>query len=450
MFVLGKAERPRPAFLSAEALPEPVEGGGDTLRCPLVGLGTGGFGGWGDLPILYVYGNCAYTLCMEYTIALISGDGIGPEVSAWAVKAVEKAVAGADVQFVWKTLPAGGCAIDEYGVPLPEATLEAAQTSDAALLGAVGGPKWDTLPGHLRPERALLGLRKGLGVYANLRPALLYAQLRGACPLTEEVLAAEPGSGGTLFDLMIVRELTGGIYFGENGRGTGPVEGGVAAEKTVSGAPGDYAFDTEKYSRFEVERVLHIAFNLAQKRSGRLCMVDKANVLESSRFWREITQEIARRYPSVDVSYMYVDNAAMQLVLAPRHFDVLVTSNLFGDILSDEAAAISGSIGMLASASIGGTAPGKKFPAALYEPIHGSAPDLAGKNLANPLAAILSGALMLRYSFGLEKEAARIEQAVEKVLSLGYRTKDLMRGSLINVKSVGTSEMGEAVLQAMG
>ncbi|MDR2489769.1 MAG: 3-isopropylmalate dehydrogenase [Spirochaetaceae bacterium] len=383
---------------------------------------------------------------MEYTIALISGDGIGPEVSAWAVKALEKAAAGAGIRFIWKELPAGGCAIDVYGVPLPDATLKAAQESDAVLLGAVGGPAWDGLPGHLRPERALLGLRKGLGVYANLRPALLYSQLRGACPLTEEVLAAS-GDGGKLFDLMIVRELTGGIYFGENGRGQ--ATGDAAAEPAVSGAPYDYAFDTEKYSRFEVERVLHIAFNLAQKRQGRLCMVDKANVLESSRFWREITQELSRRYPSVEVSYMYVDNAAMQLVLAPRNFDVLVTSNLFGDILSDEAAAISGSIGMLASASIGGTAPDKRFPAALYEPIHGSAPDLAGKNLANPLAAILSAALMLRYSFGLEKEASLIEKSVEKVLTLGYRTKDLMRGSLTNVKPAGTEEMGAAVLQAM-
>ena len=386
---------------------------------------------------------------MEYTIALISGDGIGPEVSAWAVKALEKAVEGAGIRFIWKELPAGGCAIDTYGVPLPDATLEEAKNSDAVLLGAVGGPQWDTLPGHLRPERALLGLRKGLGVYANLRPALLYSQLRGACPLTEEVLPPEPGSGGTLFDLMIVRELTGGIYFGENGRGQAADGQDAGVKKTVSGAPCDYAFDTEKYSRFEVERVVQTAFDIAKKRTGRLCMVDKANVLESSRFWREITGEISRLHPSVTVTYMYVDNAAMQLVLAPRNFDVIVTSNLFGDILSDEAAAISGSIGMLASASLGDTIPGKKIPAALYEPIHGSAPGLAGKNLANPLAAILSGALMLRYSFGLEKEAARIEKAVETVLSQGLRTKDLMRGPLAGVKPVGTGEMGTAVLKAM-
>jgi 3-isopropylmalate dehydrogenase len=373
---------------------------------------------------------------MEFNIAVIAGDGIGPEVTSWAVKAVEKAAAAH--RFRWTELQAGGCAIDTAGEPLPAATLETAKACDAVLLGAVGGPKWETLPGHLRPERALLGLRAGLGVFANLRPAALFPELKDACPLKDETLKAAHPAGEDSFDMLIVRELTGGIYFGEHGRGG------------VEGAEDAYAYDTEKYSRFEIERVLRFAYLAAQKRRRTLCMVDKANVLESSRFWREVTAKMAVEYPAVETSYMYVDNAAMQLIRAPGQFDVIVTSNLFGDILSDAASALSGSIGMLASASLGAKAAGRNYPAGMYEPIHGSAPDIAGKDQANPLAAILSGAMMLRYSFGLETEAAKIERAVSAVLKAGYRTRDIAgHSSLGGIKLAGTREMGEAVLAAL-
>ncbi|MDR0551394.1 MAG: 3-isopropylmalate dehydrogenase [Spirochaetaceae bacterium] len=368
---------------------------------------------------------------MNYTIAIAPGDGIGQEVTEWAVKAVEKAAPAH--HFNWTKILAGGCAIDAEGVPLPPKSLETALACDALLLGAVGGPKWETLPGNLRPERALLGLRAGLGVYANLRPASLIQELKDACPIKDEVLKAAHPQGKPEFDILIVRELTGGIYFGERGRGK--------AENVL----GDYAYDTEKYSRAEVERVLRFGYEAAQKRRGKLCMVDKSNVLESSRFWREITAEMAKNYDGVETSYMYVDNAAMQLVRAPGQFDVIVTSNLFGDILSDEASAVCGSIGLLASASLGDKAPGKKYIAGMYEPVHGSAPDIAGKNLANPLAAILSGAMMLRYSFGLETEACAIENAVRAVLRDGCRTKDIAGSG----KYIGTTEMGTAVLAAI-
>jgi 3-isopropylmalate dehydrogenase len=315
--------------------------------------------------------------------------------------------------------------------------LETAKQCDAVLLGAVGGPRWETLPGQLRPEQALLGLRAGLGVFANLRPAALLPQLKAACPIKDEVLAASNPEGKPAFDLLIVRELTGGLYFGQRGRSAG----------------GDSAFDTETYSRVEIERVLRVGYAAASVRRKKLCVVDKANVLESSRLWRETAQGLAREYPDIETSYLYVDNCAMQLIRAPGWFDVIVTSNLFGDILSDEASVLTGSIGMLASASLGSPdAPLAKGgrPMGIYEPIHGSAPDIAGGDRANPLAAILSGAMMLRYSFGLEREALAIEAAVNAVLDAGLRTRDIAGLSPGGAeKIVGTREMGQAVLKAV-
>jgi 3-isopropylmalate dehydrogenase len=369
---------------------------------------------------------------MNYKIALVAGDGIGPEVVSCAVKVLEAVEKRYGCQFDFLPLKAGGCAIDEYGEPLPKETLEQALASDALLLGAVGGPKWDNLAGDKRPERALLGLRAGLGVFANLRPAALLPQLKDACPVKDEVLKAGHPEGKASFDLLIVRELTGGIYFGERGRG------GKEPEAD------SFAFDTEKYSRTEIERVLRVGYDAAMKRRGKLTLVDKANVLESSRFWRDVIKDVAPDYPSVTTDYLYVDNAAMQLIRAPGQFDVIVTSNLFGDILSDEASVLTGSIGMLASASIGSGH-------GMYEPIHGSAPDIAGKNIANPLAAILSTAMMLRYSFGLEKEARTIENAVNTVLDEGLRTGDIAsrNGKPSAEKIVGTVEMGEAVVKGI-
>ncbi|MDR0382458.1 MAG: 3-isopropylmalate dehydrogenase [Spirochaetaceae bacterium] len=376
---------------------------------------------------------------MNYSIALVPGDGIGPEVTSKAVDALELAGDKFGHIFNFVELEAGGCAIDSVGEPLPTSTLEAALQCDALLLGAVGGPKWETLPGHLRPERALLGLRAGLGVFANLRPAALLPQLRDACPLKDETLTASNNEGKPAFDLLIVRELTGGIYFGERGRdGDGK-------------SPSSSAFDTERYSRAEIERVLRVAYDAAKARRGKLCLVDKANVLESSRFWREITMEMAACHKDIETSYMYVDNCSMQLVRAPGQFDVIVTSNIFGDILSDEASVLTGSIGMLASASIGLKVEGRKYPTGMYEPIHGSAPDIAGKNIANPLAAILSAAMMLRHSFSLEKEARAIEVAVNATLDSGLRTIDIAsRSSTASAeKIVGTNEMAAAVMKAL-
>ncbi|MGI6227989.1 MAG: 3-isopropylmalate dehydrogenase, partial [Peptococcales bacterium] len=277
------------------------------------------------------------------------------------------------------------------------------------------GPKWDTVPSHLRPEKGLLGLRGGLGLFCNLRPAILYPQLAGACPLKNELV-----EGG--LDIMVVRELTGGIYFGERGR------------------EGDSAFDTERYSKLEVERIGRKAFEIAMNRSKRLCSIDKANILISSQLWRETINALSKEYPEVSVTHMYVDNAAMQLVRNPRQFDTIVTNNIFGDILSDEAAQITGSIGMLPSASLGEGGVG------MYEPIHGSAPDIAGKDIANPIAMILSAALMLRHSFGMEREAKRIEDAVSGVLDQGYRTADIMSGGMT---LVGTKEMGRRITEAL-
>ena len=358
---------------------------------------------------------------MEKTIALIPGDGIGPDVVAEAVNVLDVVAKKFGHKFNYKTVLAGGSAIDKFGKPLPEEQLEICKNADACLLGAVGGPKWDTLPSELRPERALLGLRGALKVYANLRPAVMWPQLKSACPLKDEI-------AGEGIDILIVRELTGGIYFGEKGKSD----------------DGNVAWDTEKYSRPEVERILKLGFEYAQKRNKKLTLVDKANILVSSQLWRKIAEELKPSYPDVEFSCLYVDNASMQLVKNPRQFDVIVTSNMFGDILSDEASQITGSIGMLASASIGdGTGPG------LYEPIHGSAPDIAGLDIANPLATILSAAMLLRYDFGLEEEASAIEKAVASVLDDGWRCKDIAGDKIEEVKKngklAGTKKMGQLV-----
>lgn len=369
---------------------------------------------------------------MNYKIALIPGDGIGPEVVGQAVNVLRAVGERFGRGFNFIELAAGGNAIDTHGAPLPASTLEEAKAADAVLLGAVGGPKWDVLPGNLRPERALLGLREGLGVYANLRPAKLLPQLREACPLKEEVLKASSHDGSPSFDLLIVRELTGGLYFGKRGRS----------------ADGLSAFDTETYSVMEIERVLRAGYEAAALRRKKLCVVDKANVLESSRLWREVAARIAAEYPNIATSYLYVDNCAMQLVRGPGQFDVIVTSNLFGDILSDEASVLTGSIGMLPSASLGAATGPAGRSRGLYEPIHGSAPDIAGKDIANPLGTILSTAMLLRYSFGLEEEALAVEKAVDSVLDAGLRTVDIASKNEAEHR-VGTLEMGAAVVAAL-
>ncbi|HOF85885.1 MAG TPA: 3-isopropylmalate dehydrogenase, partial [Treponemataceae bacterium] len=320
---------------------------------------------------------------MDFKIATIPGDGIGPDIVREGCRVLEAVGKKFGHSFTFTETLAGGAAIDATGNPLPAETLDVCKKSDSVLLGAVGGPKWDNLPGSKRPEAALLGLRGEMKVYANLRPALMFKQLASACPLKAEIV--EDG-----LDILIVRELTGGIYFGERGRSD----------------DGATAWDTEKYSCDEISRIVKIGFESAMKRKKRLCVVDKANILESSRLWREVTESMKGNYPEVELSYMYVDNAAMQLVRNPGQFDVIATSNMFGDILSDEASQVTGSIGMLASASLGDSGPG------LYEPIHGSAPDIAGKDLANPLATILTCAMMLRYSLKAEREAAAVEAAV--------------------------------------
>ena len=356
---------------------------------------------------------------MNYNIAVIKGDGIGPEITDQAMMILDKIGEKFGHTFNYTEVLMGGCAIDATGVPLPDETVEVCKKSDSVLLGAVGGPQWDTLPGHLRPEAGLLGIRAALGLYANLRPALLYSALADACPLKKDII----GDG---LDIMIVRELTGGIYFGERGR--------------RDGENGPEAYDTECYSVKEVDRIGRIGFEMAQKRGGKLMSIDKANVLESSRLWREVIHELAKEYPDVDCNDMLVDNAAMQLVRNPNQFDVIVTSNLFGDILSDEASMITGSIGMLPSASLGEGTLG------MYEPIHGSAPDIAGEDKANPIATILSVAMMLRYSFDLKEEADAIQKAVQKALNDGYRTIDINDNSAGN-KSVGTKEMGRVIAE---
>ena len=334
---------------------------------------------------------------MKYNIALVPGDGIGPEVTACAVEVLKAVGNKFGHEFEISEYDAGGCAIDKYGIPLPQETIDGCLASDSVMLGAVGGPKWDDVPNHLRPEKALLALRKELGLYTNLRPASIQPALADACVLRSDIAARG-------FDLMIVRELTGGIYFGERGRNEA----------------GDAAYDTESYSALEIERNARNAFEIARKRKGHVTSVEKSNVLETSRLWKETVHKLQEtEYPDVILDDMYVDNAAMQIVRDPSFFDVIVTSNMFGDILSDEASQVTGSIGLLASASLGDTKRG------MYEPIHGSAPDIAGTGLANPIATILSAAMMLRYSFDLSEEADCIESAVNKVLEAGWRTRDI-------------------------
>lgn len=353
---------------------------------------------------------------MKYKIAIVPGDGIGPEIIKDAVEILEKTADKYGHIFEFSEYDAGGAAIDKYGIPLPEETVNGCIDSDSVLFGAVGGPKWDEVPNQLRPEKAVLGLRKALGLYTNLRPAAIQPALRDACVLRPDI--TEKG-----FDIMIVRELTGGIYFGERGRNDA----------------GDAAYDTESYSVMEIERVARRAFETARKRKSHVTSVDKSNVLETSRLWRETVSRIgAEEYPDVLLDHMYVDNAAMQMVREPSFFDVILTSNMFGDILSDEASQLTGSIGLLASASLGDTQRG------LYEPIHGSAPDIVGTGMANPIAAILSAAMMLRYSFDLTKEADCIEKGVAKVLEDGFRTRDIIASE--SEPWIGGSEMKDRIL----
>lgn len=350
---------------------------------------------------------------MNYKIAVIKGDGIGPEIVEASMKVLDKIGEKYNHTFDYTEVLAGGAAIDACDTPLPQETVDICKGSDAVLLGALGGPKWDNLPGDKRPEAGLLGIRKALGLFANLRPAMLFEELRDASPLKSEII----GDG---LDVLVVRELTGDVYFGEKKK------------------DGDFgASDLMNYTRPEVERIARVAFDSAKKRDGKVTSVDKANVLETSRFWRSVVLEIAREYPDVELDHLYVDNAAMQLVINPHQFDVILTGNLFGDILSDEASMLTGSIGMLPSASLGEG----KF--GMYEPIHGSAPDIAGQDKANPIATVLSVAMMLRYSLGLSDEADNVEDAVKKTLAQGYRTGDIA-GDNSNV--VGCVEMGEKII----
>ncbi|MCC8013559.1 MAG: 3-isopropylmalate dehydrogenase [Eubacterium sp.] len=352
---------------------------------------------------------------MNFKIAVVAGDGIGPEVMEENIKVLNAVGEKFGHSFEYEYVLGGGCAIDKYGEPLPQHTIDVCKASDSVLLGAVGGWKWDTLPGNLRPEKALLGLRGALGLYANLRPATLHQALAGACPLKPELV-----KDGV--DIMVVRELTGGMYFGEKGR-----------KQTDMG---EAAYDVEIYSEEEVKRIARRGFEIAMQRNKHLTNVDKQNVLESSRLWRSVVLEVAKEYPEVELDHLYVDNASMQLIMRPTTFDVIVTSNIFGDILSDEASQMTGSIGMLPSASLGDGKLG------MYEPVHGSAPDIAGQDIANPIATILSGAMMLKYSFGLDEEAKVIEDAVTKVLDMGYRTADIYSEG---TKKVGTKEMGKLI-----
>ena len=352
-------------------------------------------------------------------ICVLPGDGIGPEITAQAVR-VLKAL---DLKFEMEEALLGGCAVDATGSPFPEATQKLALAADAVLLGAVGGPKWDVLGREQRPERGLLGIRKLLGLFANLRPAVLYPELANASTLKPEVVSG--------LDILILRELTGDIYFGQP-RGI--------ETREVDGVQQRVGINTMIYSENEIRRIGRMAFEAARKRNRKVCSVDKMNVLETTQLWRDVMNELAPEYPDVELSHMLVDNAAMQLVRAPKQFDVMVTGNMFGDILSDEASMLTGSIGMLPSASLNETGKG------LYEPCHGSAPDIAGKDMANPLATILSVAMMLRYTFAQEEAAQRIETAVKKVLAQGFRTGDIYEPG---TTKVGTREMGDAVLAAL-
>ena len=364
---------------------------------------------------------------MNYKVAVIPGDGIGPEIVREARKVLDKVGQKYGHEFTYQELLMGGCSIDAYGEPLTEETLEAAKASDSVLLGAVGGnvgqSNWYQLPPDKRPEAGLLKIRKGLELYANIRPAVLFDELSGACPLKPELT-----EGG--FDFVVMRELTGGLYFGDR--------------KTVEENGVKKAIDTLTYDENEIRRIAKWGFDVAMKRGKKVCSVDKANVLDSSRLWRSVVEEVAKDYPEVTLEHMLVDNCAMQLVKDPKQFDVILTENMFGDILSDEASMVTGSIGMLSSASLNDT----KF--GLYEPSGGSAPDIAGKGIANPIATILSAAMMLRYSFDLDKEADAIENAVKKVLKAGYRTIDIMpqeEAKKATVTQVGTARMGDLIVE---
>lgn len=350
---------------------------------------------------------------MDYRIALLKGDGIGPEIVDEAVKVLDKIGQKYGHKFEYTQGYLGGESIDRYGVPLTKETTEICKNSDSVLLGAVGGPEWDNIEPEKRPEKGLLAIRKELGVYTNLRPAILFNVLKDASPLKSEII----GNG---LDIMIVRELTGGLYFGQRE---------YSEEK---------AHDTLSYTRAEIERIAKKAFEIAKLRNKKLTSVDKHNVLDTSKLWRKIVNEISKDYPEVEVSHMYVDNAAMQLIANPGQFDVILTENMFGDILSDEASMLTGSLGMLPSASLG------EGKIGLYEPSHGSAPDIAGQNIANPIATVLSAAMMLRYSFGLPEEADTIEKAVDKALQNGYRTTDIYTEGM---KKVGTKEMGDRITE---
>lgn len=349
----------------------------------------------------------------SYKIGVIKGDGIGPEIVDEAIKVLDAVSVKEGFTLKYEEMLLGGAAIDETGVPLPEETIQGVKKCDAVLFGAIGGPKWDNLERHLRPETGLLGLRKEMGTFANLRPAMVYDELVNASSLKPEVIKG--------VDIMVVRELTGGIYFGQ------PRE-----------MLEDRAYNTMVYTREEVERIAHVAFDIAMKRNKRICSVDKANVLEVSQFWREIVEKVAKEYPEVELSHMYVDNAAMQLIRDPKQFDVILTGNIFGDILSDAASMLSGSIGLLPSASTG-------KGVGLYEPIHGSAPDIAGQGIANPLATISSASMMLRYALGEEKAADKIDDAIKRALSEGYRTGDL---GDYDAKEICTcSEIGDLIAE---
>ena len=352
----------------------------------------------------------------NYNIAVIKGDGIGPEVVNSAMKVMDKIAEKYNHKFNYENVLMGGCAIDKFGDPLPDSELAKCLNSDSVLLGAVGGPKWDNVETSKRPEKGLLKLRKSMNVYANLRPAKIIPILENASPLKKEVI-----KDGV--DIMVVRELTGGIYFGE--RGKSEID----------------AYDVEKYSVEEITRIAKIGFEMAEMRNKKLTSVDKANVLETSRLWRKIVDEMSKEYPNVEVKHMYVDNMAMQIASNPSQFDVVITSNMFGDILSDLLAAVCGSIGILESASIG------KSKVGLYEPIHGSAPDIAGLNIANPIATILSAAMMLEISFGLKKEAEEIKKAIEEVLEKGFRTPDLFDKTQNAQIKVGTKEITEKIIE---
>ncbi len=350
---------------------------------------------------------------MEYKIAILKGDGIGPEIVDEAMKVLDEIGKKFNHKFEYIRGYLGGESIDKYGIPLSDETIQVCRDSDAVLLGAIGGYKWDNIDPQKRPERGLLAIRKELGVYTNLRPAILFESLKNASPLKEEIV----GNG---LDIMIVRELTGGLYFGQRE---------YSEEK---------AYDTLSYTREEIKRIAIKAFEIAKLRNGKLTSVDKHNVLDTSKLWRKIVEEVGKNYPEVEISHMYVDNAAMQLIANPKQFDVILTENMFGDILSDEASMLTGSLGMLPSASLGDGKIG------LYEPSHGSAPDIAGKDIANPIATILSAAMMLRYSFDLPDEARAIENAVKETLKDGYRTADIYTEGM---KKVGTKEMGDRIVE---